>query len=226
MADSILFAGRFRMAEALAAVTELAGPVTEDGAWGAAWCYGNRLEHARSGKHPANDPDFSKIGEIRTDMVLFHVAPGERQGPRELLPFLRREAERQWAFCHSGRVRHPERIDTGGRIVDGRNPGEKLFLHVLSQLDVDDPLPSVERALEVLPGETDLNFLMLSADMMVASCRYDAAGDEPDKAPRLWYGSGESMRIIATRPVAAADVGWDAMANGTVCAFSRKRWEL
>jgi predicted glutamine amidotransferase len=214
------------MSEALAAVTELAGPVTENGAWGAAWCYGNRLETARSGRHPGADPEFAKVGEIRTDMVLFHVAPGERHGPRELLPFLRREAERQWAFCHSGTVRHPERIDTGGRIVDGRSPSEKLFLHVLSQFDVDDPLPSVERALEVLPGETDLNFLMLSADMMVASCRYDTGEGDPDKAPKLWYGTGESMRIIATRPVAAADVGWDALANGSVYALSRKRWEL
>lgn len=236
MADFILFAGRFRLGDALAAVTELAGPEPppaapfgappdKTAAWGAAWCYGNRLEAARSSNHPASDPEFRKLGEIRTDMAMFYVAAQDRPGPREMLPFIRREVDRQWAFCHAGNLQHPERIPTGGRIVDGRNPSERLFLHVLSGLDPDDPLPSVERALDLVTGEADLNFLLLSADMLVVSCRYDAAA-VPGTASALWFGTGESMRIIATRQVTTADVAWDAMANNSVLAISRKRWEL
>ncbi|MFO7649920.1 MAG: hypothetical protein R6X13_01070 [bacterium] len=255
MADFILFAGRFRLGDALAAVTELAGaepapsapfgaPPTVTAAWGAAWCYGNRLEIARSSNHPAADPEFRKLGDIRTDMAMFYVAAQDRPGPREMLPFIRREADRQWAFCHAGNLQHPERIPTGGRIVDGRNPSERLFLHVLSGLDPEDPLPSVESALDLLPGEPDLNFLLLSADMLVASCRYTppeagpAASDDVPPAPDLipplperpmpglWFGTGESVRIISTRQVSTADVAWDAMANGSVFTISRKRWEL
>lgn len=235
MADFILFAGRFKLADALAAMTELAGPEPPPpppfgappavtAAWGAAWVYGNRLEVARSSHHPLSDPDFRKLGEIRTDMAMFYVAPHDPPQAREMMPFLRREGERQWAFCHSGTLRHPARIQTAGRIVDGRNPSEKLFLHVLSGLNIDDPLPSVERSLELLADENDLNFLLLSADMLVASCRYDA--EAADARPTLCYGTGESMRVLSTRPVTSVDVSWDAMANGSVSVVSRKRWEL
>ena len=82
-----------------------------------------------------------------------------------------------------------------------------------------------KRALDLVTGEADLNFLLLSADMLVVSCRYDAAA-APGTASALWFGTGESMRIIATRQVTTADVAWDAMANNSVLAISRKRWEL
>jgi hypothetical protein len=82
--------------------------------------------------------------------------------------------------------------------------------------------------------------------MLVASCRYTlpasgpAASEDVPQAPPpeftppfperpmpgLWFGTGESMRIISTRQVSTVDVAWDAMANGSVFTISRKRWEL
>ncbi len=237
MADFALFAGRFRIGDVLTAVLELAGPEpaapepfsappAENPAWGAAWVYGNRLEVVRSAHHPGSDPEFRRLGDIRTDMVMFHTTARERPGVREMLPFLRRDGERQWAFCHAGALRSPERLDTGGRIVDSRNPSERLFLHILSGMDPDDPVASVERTLEGLAGEPELSFLLLSAEMLVASSRYEAEPGGGRPGSGLWFGAGELMRVIATRRLESADVGWDTMANGAVCAISRKRWEL
>lgn len=223
----LLLAGRFRMTDAQAALLELAGPapVTAGSpgeishAWGAAWCYGNRLEVVRSPRHPAGDPELDRLADVRSDMAMFCYAAGGMSSPRDMAPFVRREFDRQWAFCNAGRLKRAELISTGGRIVDGHNPGERLFLHLLSDLKLATPAESIEQSLQSLEGETELCFLLLSADMLIASSRYRDDGG-------LWYGVGESLRAIATQRLSIGDVGWSEMSNGALYVISRRRWEL
>src|SRR5512135_983783 len=109
----------------------VAGADCDSGGWGVAHCYGNRLEMIRSAQPCAQDPDFGKLNELRTDMVLISIGGMAPASQRELRPYVRREGGHVWAFAHPGLVRHEDRLDTGGRITDSKNPSERYFLYLL-----------------------------------------------------------------------------------------------
>lgn len=224
MSTLIAAAGRFQM-DVLARATRQAADVDCDsGGWGVAHCYGNRLETIRSAQPCAQDPDFGKLDEIRTDMALVCVGGMAPASPRELRPYIRRETGHVWAFAHSGLVKHEDRLDTGGRITDSKNPSERYFLYLLSKLDEQSPAESLTRAMAALEDEDSLSFCMMCADMMLVGCWY---GDASESTGRLCSGESALVRYFSTKPLASLpEVAWHDVPNRIVLAITRTRREL
>jgi len=211
--------------DALAAAVRLAaGADCDSGGWGVAHCYGNRLETIRSAQPCAKDPDFGTLGEIRTDMALICMGGMTPASPRELRPYLRREAGRVWAFAHSGLIGCEDRLDTGGRITDSRDPSERYFLYLLNKLDDASPVESLSSALTALGEQDSLSFCLASAEMMLVGCWH---GGGSDATGQLWTGEGELARYFSTKPLGSLpEVRWIAMPNHNVLAITRSRREL
>jgi predicted glutamine amidotransferase len=201
-----------------------AGADCDSGGWGVAHCYGNRLETIRSAQPCAQDPDFGKLSEIRTDMALLSIGGVVPASPRELRPYVRRETGHIWAFAHPGLVRHEDRLDTGGRITDSRNPSERFFLHLLSKIEEQSPAESLSSAMVALGEDDSLSFCMMCAEMMLVGCWHGGASEPGEQ---LWVGEGESARYFSTAPLLILpEVHWHAMPNRTVLAITRTRREL
>lgn len=206
------------------ATREAAGTDCDSGGWGVAHCYGNRLETIRSAQPCAQDPDFGKVDEIRTDMALVCIGGMAPTSPRELRPYVRRETGHVWAFAHSGLVKHQDRIDTGGRITDSKNPSERYFLYLLSKLEEQSPAESLTSAMAALGEEDSLSFCMMCAEMALVGCWH---GEASESTGRLWVGEGALARYYSTKPlVSLPEVHWQAMPNRIVLAITRTRREL
>lgn len=218
-------AGRIPVNSLVRAAVDVAGTDAAVGGWGVAYCYGNRLETKKSVNPCTQDPEFALVPEIRTDMALLCIGGEKNQSyQREVRPYTRREVGHTWAFCHYGTVRHPDRLDTGGRITDSANPSERLFLHLLNRVSLQDPVESATRALEALGEEPALSFCLLSADMMLVGSWHD---DAPETSDRLWAGEGLLVRYFCSKPVETLDdVSWEQMPNRTILALMRTRREL
>ena len=206
------------------AARDAAGADCDSGGWGVAHCYGNRLETIRSAQPCAQDPDFGKLDELRTDMALICIGGMAPASPRELRPYLRRETGHIWTFAHSGLVKHEDRLDTGGRITDSKNPSERYFLYLLGKLEEHSPVESLRSAMAALGDEDSLSFCLMCAEMMLVGCWY---GDAPESAEPLWSGEGELAMYFSTKPLTSLpEVQWGAMPNRTVLAITRTRREL
>ncbi len=217
-------AGKFQMDIVIRATRAVAGVDCDSGGWGVAHCYGNRLETIRSAQPCAQDPEFGRLDELRTDMVLVSIGGAAPASPREFRPYIRREAGHVWAFCHPGLVKHEDRLGTGGRITDSRNPSERYFLHLLSKLDEQSPVESLTNAIAALEDEGSLSFCMMCAEMALVGCWYGAAHEAGGP---LWLGEGGLARYFSTKPlVSLPEIRWQVMPNRTVLAITRTRREL
>ncbi len=224
MSTLVAAAGRLQMDVLARAVRKAAGEDCDSGGWGVAHCYGNRLETIRSAQPCAQDPDFGKLDGLRTDMTLVCIGGITPASPRELRPYIRRESGHVWTFAHSGLVRHEDRLDTGGRITDSRNPSERYFLYLLGKLDEQAPVGSLANAMAALGEEDSLSFCLMCAEMMLVGCRHAGSAD---KTGPLWSGEGELARYFSTRPLSLLpEVRWEAMSNRSVLAITRTRREL
>jgi predicted glutamine amidotransferase len=241
--------GRFQMDVLARATLDAAGTDGHAGGWGAAYCYGNRLETIRSALPCAQDPDFGKLNELRTDMALICIGGMTPASPRELKPYLRRETGHTWTFAHSGIVKHEDRLDTGGRITDSKNPSERYFLYLLGKLEEQAPVESLASAMAALGDEDSLSFCLMCAEMMLVGC-WQEDGDkgiegQRDKvtdtrsldpliprslapeSPGLWSGEGGLAKYFSTKPLhSLPEVQWEMMPNRTVLAITRDRREL
>ena len=218
---TVALVGRFdaRMFETVA--RELGGPELgkDYAAWGVAYCYGNRLEVVRSVRTPAGRLDFGALGEVRTDMGFICLCP--ELSREAALPLLRKERAARWAFLAHGAVGGTGRLELGERIPDGSSSGERLMIHLLNELDEQEPTASVERALGRLEGEPELGFHLLGADTLVVA-NWHEAGDS--NGEELWFGSGELLRVVAPRRlVSVPEVAWEPIPNRAVVAVSRYR---
>lgn len=217
-------AGRLQMQVLVRAAREVAGANCDAGGWGMAHCYGNRLETIRSAQPCAIDPEFGKLEETRTDMTLVCIGGMVPASPRELRPYVRRETGHTWAFAHSGLINHEERLDTGGRITDSKNPSERYFLYLLSRFEEKSPAESLTAALAAMGDEDSLSFCMMCVDMMLVGCWHGSAAES---GGQLWSGEGGLARYFSTKPlVSLPEVRWQALPNRTVLAITRSRREL
>lgn len=224
MSTLIAAVGRFQMDTLALATREAAAADCDSGGWGVAYCYGNRLETIRSALPCAQDPDFTKLNELRTDMTLACIGGMTPASPRELRPYLRRETGHIWTFAHSGIVKHEDRLDTGGRITDSRNPSERYFLYLLGKLDEQAPVESLASAMAALGDEDSLSFCLMCAEMMLVGCWH---GDAPESTEPLWAGEGGLVKYFSSKPLhSLPEVKWEAMPNRTVLAITRTRREL
>ncbi len=245
MSTLIAAVGRFQMDVLALATREAAGTDCDSGGWGAAYCYGNRLETIRSALPCAQDPDFGKLNELRTDMALVCIGGMTPASPRELKPYVRRETGHTWTFAHSGIVRHEDRLDTGGRITDSKNPSERYFLYLLGKLEEQTPVESLASAMAALEDEDSLSFCLMCAEMLLVGCWHgdapetESMGQEsgigvevPNPSPSeeplgLWSGEGGLAKYFSTKPLhSLPEVQWEAMPNRTVLAITRTRREL
>ena len=121
-------------------------------------------------------------------------------------------------------MKHEDRLDTGGRITDSKNPSERYFLYLLSKLDEQSPVQSLTSAMAALGDEDSLSFCLMCAEMMLVGCRHGAS---PESAEPLWSGEGGLARYFSTKPlVSLPEVEWGAMPNRAVLAITRTRHEL
>lgn len=233
--------GRFTIKELIAAAQSLpfeqgrplspqeaaAAPAPDPlaGAWGIAWCYGDRLEHIRSNRPHTADPEFAKLAEVRSDMALICLHPPLRRLKlREVQPFVRREPDTTWAFLHYGRIDRPDLLDTGHRLPDGPSPSERYFLHILNRLDLDNPAESVLTALQPLSQETSLAFVLISPQTAIV-CSGTATVNPP--AQQIYLGRSELLRLVAPgRLTTFEDVRWEVIPIGQTIAVLRERRAL
>jgi predicted glutamine amidotransferase len=203
----------------------LAAAAPDAGTWGAAYCYGNRLETVRSVHPCGQDPEFANLGVLRTDMVFLQLEPGVTHASmREVQPFTRRESGKDWAFCHWLPMENPRALDPGGRIVDSSSPSERYFLHLLARLDAEAPQDSLTKALGEVAGEKTLSCCLMSCDALTVACWHD---EDPEAAGGLWLGRGELARFVASQPLhSIPETSWEPMANQTVLSITRFRHEL
>jgi predicted glutamine amidotransferase len=216
-------AGRFRVSHLLDAVLALRDTGTEWGAWGAAYCYGNRLELTRSAVPCYDDPDFRQLAERRTDMML--LVPDNRVGvqAREIQPFSRREARQTWAFCHDGEVTRPGELDTKTRLPDSGSSSEKLFLHLFARIDPQEPVLSTTAALRELHADKGLSCCLVGSEMMVAASWFDSESEYRG----LWHGRGELVRYISSQPLRSLpDIEWEPVGTHSVLVVNRTRREI
>ena len=225
-------AGRFEMSQLVEASITRVELGREVGGWGIAYCYGNRLESTRS-IHPCNsDPDFRKLGELRTDMAMICPDNPARVSTREVQPFTRRETGRTWAFYHHGDIVHPGHLDIGSRLPDSASPSERYFLYLMGRLDLQSPVESVTAALDELSTEhKGLSFCLMNSEVLVAASWI--SGDKPDtgggaRSERaLWLGQGEFVRFITSQPLySIPEITWEQLPNRSVLAMNRTRREL
>jgi predicted glutamine amidotransferase len=224
MGVMVAVAGRMKTDAVLSAARESARADCETPGWGMSYCYGNRLETVKS-LHPCNsDHEFSKLNDVRTDMMLVCLgSPTPPLSPRELRPFVRREVGHSWAFGHYGEIRHPERMQPGGRVTDSTSPSERLFLHILNTLRTDDPVDSATKSLEALGGEAALSFCLVSCETLLVGCWH---ADAPESAGTLWVGYGSLARYVSSKPLQSMpEVRWETMPNRTLFAINRARRE-
>ena len=201
------------------------GTLAEPGSWGVAYCYGTRLETFRSQRAPAQDPDYSRLADQRTDMACLLVETGVSRSVREVQPYVRRDSGRLWSFTHFGRVLHPEALDTGGRIVDSQNPSEKLFLHIINRLDREQPVESVAAVLGELAGEESLSLWLMSCELTLVASWHAHGAAEGDGV--LWVGESELARFVVSRPLPnTPEVTWERLPERTVFGISRVRREI
>lgn len=224
----LVAAGRFQLSQLFEVCRTRVEPGREVGGWGAAWCYGNRLESSRSIHPCAADPDFRKLEELRTDMVMVCPENRARVSPREIQPFTRRETGRTWAFYHHGDILHPGKLRIGSRLPDSSSPSERYFLHVMDRLDPNQPVESITAALGELSGEKTLSFCMMNSDLLVAASWFDdgtAPGSRSEHA--LWLGEGQLARFLASQPLySIPEVTWEQLPERHVLVLQRTRREL
>jgi predicted glutamine amidotransferase len=247
MSTLLLAVGRIQMDVLAREVLAAAGSDAAGGGWGLAYCYGNRLETIRSALPCSQDPEFAKVNEVRTDMALLCIGGPTPASPRELKPYVRREGGHTWTFDHPGVVSHVERLDTGGRITDSRNPSERYFLYLLAKFDEKSPVEATTSALSALADDDSLSFAMMCDEMALIGCWHGGQEDsdreiegQRDKVagtrsldpliPRslgLWSGEGELAMYFSTRPLSSLpEVRWEPMPNRTILAITRARREL
>lgn len=221
MATFLAAAGRFTMEWLKTTAVALAGPQPAGataGAWGVAYCYGNRLEAIRSNRSWQHDPDFALLSELKSDMaMLFLDSPGRQLGPREVQPFIRHEPGQTWAFCHLGTIANPDQLDPGPRLPDSTSPSEKYFLHILAGFNPGDPTGSVATLQAQLTGG-DLAFCLMTPSLMVAS-----SGTSP-----IWLGQSETLRVLSSAKLASLTLNFTLtpLAAAEVIAITRERREI
>jgi hypothetical protein len=189
--------------------------------WGMAYCYGNRLEAVKVGLEAGERPGFDRLSDVRTDMAMLALGlPGEGEAGL-VQPLLRKERKQMWAFCLNGTVSNPVSLDVGRLRPEGESPAEWLFLHVLNRFNAEDPVESVRTALEAMEVESELDFLLLNADMLVVA-RW--AGSSLQGEGEIWLGQGPLLRIVAPTPLRELErVEWVKMPDRSVAVISRLR---
>ncbi len=218
---SIAIAGRFGIDLLVRTAKELMGlnPGRSYDSWGLAYCYGNRLEVARSGAASPGRLEFDTLAEVKTDMAILYLNEAKTDESRGLeQPFVHGRGPRAWAFCHQGKIQHPERLRIENRIPDGPSSSERYFLHVLAEFDIDDPVESMVRIQSGL-DEPEQNLLLLGADVLVVSS-WEQGGDHPG----FWLGQGELLRVVSPSPVPSfKELDWEPIPDRTVFAITRFR---
>jgi predicted glutamine amidotransferase len=137
----------------------------------------------------------------------------------------------QYAFAHNGSVLSPASLD---RLVDpgvarlrrGTTDSERYFLALLSRLrrgaaPADALRDTVDEIAAGLPF-TSLNCLLLTAEELIAVCRYDPAADLEDRDPdyyRLRYRVTDDAVVVSS---SGWGRGWQELGNGELLAVRRR----
>lgn len=226
MGNLLAAAGRFDtnwlVSTALSSSGLTDGANVPGSAWGIAYCHGNRLESLRVHRAREMTNEFTRLAEIKTDMLGFYLHEhSELPSPRLVQPFFCREAGLNWAFCHMGTISHPERLLHPARVPDGPDPSELFFMYTLDHFKADQPIESMQSMLTQLTEEPELSCVMITPDMMVVA-HWVKEGE--GTAFKLWQGKGELLRVFTTLPpFEVPGVEWNEVANHSVTVIFRER---
>ena len=219
-------AGRFTMdwflSASLMSGKELGEGGEPRGGWGLAYCHGNRLEVVKSHRSRTESAVFSQLLELRTDMAMLYLHdPEQVLSPRLVQPFIRRESGDAWAFLYTGQIPNLTGLFSGSRYPDGPDPGEQLFMYVLDRFWQEEPVASVNAVISRLNPDAELSFCLMSAEIMVAVCRFQDIKTSPG---RLWLGKGELVRIVSSPPITQIPgVTWEPLLSNQVLVINRQR---
>ncbi len=222
MATFFAAAGKFTLDWLVNIGVQSVVPESERGGWGFVYCYGNRLEVVRPARNRDGGTDLAQLIDIKTDMAMLYIYSREEMAnPRAFQPLYRADIGGGWAFCNIGRLRHPERLARDIRLMTGDEPDELLFMYLIERLNPQDPVGSLNETLGQLVDESELNFALLSPDMLIFSFWSNPAGAARVK---FWMGKGELLRVITS--VFMPDlpgINWNELPSGSVTVIRRER---
>ena len=234
----IAAAGRFEMGPLVDAVRVMAsnmnpaynhelrgegGKLVHDCGWGVALREGDRLVRRRSAASCLNDPEFDSLSGVETDLVVLHARRTPDRDTINVLnshPFLEEWRGEEWAFCHNGAVSDLTQLRSDVSLQPkGGIDSERLFHHVLTQLDTSRVAESLGEILRELRDFTCLNCFLATQDHITVHTRVS-----PDTSRPLyytpWIAHGGDVTVVSSEVVSQIDLEWERIADGSAFVLS------
>lgn len=184
--------------------TPLAEKYRHEDGWGAAWMSGGELRHVRSPRSCLTDPEFSRLDDIHTNLILLHARRASCAGTNALEnthPFVEERNGRRYAFCHNGTVYDLDSIaPADGWKPAGNIDSELLAHHVISHLDERDLERSVLHSLEAVQDYSSLHSLLACERWILAITKRHPQKSHPGYHA-LWEGRGPNLHVVSTEPM-------------------------
>jgi len=186
--------------------------------WGAAWEESGRLAIVRGLKPCFDDAALDHLGAPSVGRLLLHARKGTGNAGVEsnnTHPFTAELDGLTWAFCHNGSIRDTSSLRVlPGVVPAGGTDSERLFHHVLSSLDVDDPTGSFLSSLDAVEDFTCVNSVLFSPAHLYYATRAEPGTERP-RYYTLWVGSGKDLSVVSSEPIEALDVTWEPLRHGS-----------
>lgn len=197
----------------------------EDG-WGVAWAKGRSLLVRHSIHSCLVDPQFEELEELTTDMVIMHARRSPDAGPPRLEdthPFLVEHAGTSWSFCHSGNLHNLRSLRSLiDRFPEGKKDSERLFHHLLRNLDGADVEGSIIESLEPLEDYTALHCILAAPEQVIAVAKRHPEKSAPSY-DALWQGQGPNLRVVSSEPLEGIGcTAWERIPEPGVVTLKRE----
>ncbi|HPD91825.1 MAG: class II glutamine amidotransferase [Rhodobacter sp.] len=220
--------------------TQCSSAINADG-FGIAW-YGERPEPGLYRDiYPAwSDPNLRSItAQVRSGLFLAHVraSTGTATSRNNCHPFV----VGRWSFMHNGQVGGYDgfRRDADMMIPEdlyaqrkGATDSEALFLIALAEGLQDDPQGALERAagrlMALSRAKGAAPHLRLTAAFSDGETLYAVRYASDAAAPSLWHRWSDSRggRAVVSEPLEADETDWQAVPQGSFCAFRGEAFEI
>lgn len=178
--------------------------------WGTVYKLGESYESYRSVRPCWEDEALN--GLKHHSIILMHARRASRGEVNlgNVHPFRLDQEGRSWYFCHNGTI-----DDDAIASYAGDTDSERYFRFLLDHLDTNDPLASIEAAVNLLHNYTSLNAFLTDGDHFYVINRFSTW-------PRyytLYLHQGNGCPIISSEVLEDVAPTWEPLGNGQVIAF-------
>lgn len=178
--------------------------------WGTVYIERGKIETYRSARPCWEDEELKQFYD-RT-IIILHARRASRGGVSmdNVHPFHLTHNGRSWYFCHNGTIDDKTIAQYGGE-----TDSERYLGHLLSQLDNERPIESIETAVNTLHNYTSLNAFLTDGNHFYTINRYTTS-------PRyytLYFHQDADGPIISSEPLLDIAPTWEPLKNGRIIAY-------